>query len=131
MTLQELFDDLNEEELITEKAANLYRRRWNSKFGKKGLWSYEHREKLGLTPDDRDYIVHHKDGNHENNHKRNLVALTRAEHAAQEKPALKHEKCKICGNKHFGRGYCAKHYYLYVTKKNKKKKVKKSIDKVQ
>lgn len=109
-------EEILEEEIIIEHKANLYDRHWSVETG---LWSYAHREKLGLGPNDRDYVVHHKDGNINNNRKSNLQKLTRAEHAAIGKPALKHEKCKICGAKHFGKGYCAKHYWLLVTKKKR------------
>lgn len=114
-----LEEEENIENLLLEKPANWYARHWSAETG---LWSYEHREKLGLKARDG-YVVHHKDGNHHNNHKRNLVKLTRAEHARIEKPALKHDHCKIkgCKNKHFGRGYCAQHYWLKITKKGKKK----------
>jgi hypothetical protein len=115
------FDEILEEEYedcdtLLEHPANEYDRHWNRKFG---LWEYSHRTKLGLTPRNRKWVVHHKDGNIHNNSKWNLEKLTRAEHARVGKPALKHEKCKICGAKHFGKGYCAHHYWLYVTKKNK------------
>lgn len=118
MTLQELI----KEQLLLEKPANEYSRRWNKETN---LWSYQHREKLGLTPKDRDKVVHHKDGNHKNNNKKNLKAMTRAEHAAAEKPALKHKTCKICGNKHYARHLCAKHYWLYITKPKLKNKLTK------
>ena len=42
--------------------------------------------------------------------------------AAAEKPALKHTHCKLCKNKHYAKGYCAKHYWLYVTKPKLKTK---------
>lgn len=106
-------------EILLEKPANEYNRHWSKDTN---LWSYEHREKLGLSDKDRDIVVHHKDGNHKNNNKKNLKAMTRAEHAAAEKPALKHTHCKLCKNKHYAKGYCAKHYWLYVTKPKLKTK---------
>ena len=108
MTIEEIFN-LSEEqaELLIEKAANLYPRHWDKD---KRLWIYKHREELGLTDKDKDLVVHHKDDDHTNFNPDNLVAVTRAEHARLGKPALKHEKCKICGEPHFAKGYCQKHY---------------------
>ena len=117
MKLEEFIEEYEEEMELDEHPANEYSRHWDKE---RNLWVYDHRMKLGLSDKDRDYIVHHKDGNHHNNSKRNLLRLTRAEHARVEKPALKHDKCKVCGGKHFGRGYCAKHYYLYITKPKRK-----------
>lgn len=91
--------------------ANQYARKWNPSAGKHGLWSYEHRDKLGLTNKDSEYVVHHKDGDIHNNKKSNLEAISRAEHARVGKPALKHEKCRICGEPHFAKGLCRHHYY--------------------
>lgn len=107
MKIKEILDYLTEKKGKPWKA-NQYPRHWNKETN---LWSYSHREKLGLGPNDRDKVVHHKDGDINNFHKRNLQILTRGEHAAIGKPALKHEKCRYCGEKHFAKGLCRKHYY--------------------
>lgn len=107
MNLDEILESTSE--VILEKAANLYPRRWDNE---KRLWVYTHREKLGLSEKDRDLVVHHKDDDETNFDPENLEAISRAEHARIGKPALKHEKCKIsgCEQKHFAKGYCQKHY---------------------
>ena len=120
MTLEELLENIDDETLL-EKAANLYPRKWDKE---KKLWVYDHREALGLTDKDVDLIVHHKNGDEKDFSKGNLVAITRAEHARLEKPALKYEKCKLCGEKHFAKGYCQKHY-----KRIWRKALKKAIEK--
>lgn len=103
-------------EYITEKGdpekwhkANDYDREWDSKNNR---WSYKHRKKLGVE-NRSDLVVHHKDGNIHNNCAANLEAISRAEHAAVGKPALKWDHCKIknCKEKHFSKGYCRKHYW--------------------
>lgn len=109
------------EELLIEKAANLYKRHWDNE---KRLWIYDHREVLGLTDKDRDLIVHHKDDDETNFSKSNLVALTRAEHARVGKPALKHETCKNCGAPHFAKHLCQR-CYKRLWRKALKKALKK------
>lgn len=95
--------------LIKENwTANQYNRSWNTETN---LWQYEHRAKLGLGPNDRDKVVHHKDGNIHNNRKSNLEILDRGSHARTGRPALKHEKCTKCGKKHFAKGFCRQCYY--------------------
>lgn len=107
MTVEEILNEEGKDTLLTEKKANLYPRHWDNE---KRLWVYDHREKLGLTEKDKNLIVHHKDDDEKNHSIDNLVALTRAEHARIGKPALKHEKCRICGAKHFAKHLCQKHY---------------------
>jgi len=91
--------------------ANQYERKWNPSAGKKGLWEYKHRAKLGLYSTDTDKVVHHKNGNIHDNRKSNLEIVSRATHAALGKPALKHEKCRYCNKPHFAHGLCRSHYY--------------------
>jgi len=110
-----------EEYILLEKPANEYNRHWDKNTN---LWSYDHREKLGLSSKDNNLVVHHKDGNHKNNNKKNLKAVSRAEHARLEKPALKYKTCKICGGKHYAKHLCAKHYWLLITKPKLKAKIK-------
>lgn len=119
MTVEEILDEASKEEVITEKSANLYPRKWDNK---KRLWVYKHRELLGLSDKDRDLVVHHKDDDETNFDPDNLVAVTRAEHARLGKPALKHEKCKICGAPHFAKGLCQKHYKRIWRKRLQNKK---------
>lgn len=106
------------DEILTEKSANLYKRNWNQE---KRLWVYAHREALGLSEKDRHLVVHHKDDDETNFDPSNLVALTRAEHAKIGRPALKHEKCKICGKPHFARALCLMHYMREYRKEKRKK----------
>jgi hypothetical protein len=119
MTLNEILKDLDHQ-IFCEKHANEYDREWDAK---KNLWSYLHRRKLELDENDN-RVVHHKDGNHTNNSKKNLEALTRAEHCAIEKPAKKYDGCQKegCNNKHFSHGLCIKHFFQWYRSKNKKNK---------
>ncbi len=100
--------DLLEKDENGHWTANEYKRTWNSKTG---LWEYNHRSKLGLSPTNKDKVVHHKNGDIHDNRKSNLEVVSRAEHAATGKPALKHEKCRYCKEKHFGKGLCRYHYF--------------------
>ena len=128
MTVEEILNEEEKETLLTEKSANLYPRHWDNS---KRLWVYDHREKLGLSEKNRDLVVHHKDDDETNFNPDNLVAITRAEHARIGKPALKHEKCRICGAKHFAKGLCQKHYKRIWRKSLMKKinKTNKTLDK--
>lgn len=89
--------------------ADQYVRKWDSK---KNRWVYKHREKLGVS-NNPNLVVHHKDGNIHNNAAANLEAVTRAQHAAIGKPALKWEHCTVknCKEKNFSKGFCRKHYW--------------------
>lgn len=109
MKIQEILNLLEEKK--DWHKANEYSRVWNPKAGKKGLWEYKHRAKLGLYSTDTDKVVHHKNGNIHDNRKSNLEVVSRAKHAALGKPALKHEKCKYCKEKHFAHGLCRHHYF--------------------
>ena len=106
-----------EDKILSEKAANLYKRHWDKDLN---LWVYDHRDKLGLSPNNQE-IVHHKNGNHKDNSEENLEPLSRADHARVERPALKHETCKICGEKHYAEHLCQKHYMRKYRKALKKK----------
>lgn len=108
MKIKLFLEEILEEGKKKPWTANQYKRRWNAQTN---LWSYSHREKLGLTPADKDKVVHHKNGDIHDNRKSNLEVLTRGEHAAVGKPALKHEKCRYCDNKHFAKGLCRHHYF--------------------
>lgn len=57
-------------------------------------------------------IVHHIDGNKKNNNPDNLVLTTRQKHSAQHSTKY-NPICKVigCGEKHFGKGYCARHLW--------------------
>ena len=54
--------------------------------------------------------VHHIDGNPQNNDIMNLQRLCRSCHIKTHHPA---QKCKICGKKVKGYGYCNKHYIRF------------------
>jgi hypothetical protein len=108
MKIKNVFEIINEERKRKPWTANQYKRRWNKEIG---LWTYEHREKMGLTNKDIDKVVHHKNGDIHDNRKSNLEVVDRKTHAAIGKPALKHEKCRYCDKPHFARGLCRSHYY--------------------
>ena len=59
-------------------------------------------------PNARD--VHHKDGNYQNNNPDNLMRICRSCHNKQHRTA---RKCKVCGEKVKGHGYCNKHYIRF------------------
>lgn len=54
--------------------------------------------------------VHHKDGNYQNNSPDNLMRICRSCHNKQHRVA---GKCKICGKKVKGLGFCEKHYQRF------------------
>ncbi len=66
--------------------------------------------KLCGKPDARD--VHHKDGNHLNNSRGNLVRICRSCHNRLHK---QRKLCVICGKPQKGLGYCDKHYQRFKT----------------
>jgi hypothetical protein len=113
MKIKEILKTLQEDSSKWHKA-NDYKRVWDKEHNR---WSYAHRKKLGIE-NNPNLIGHHKDGNIKNNYAKNLEAVTRAEHAAIGKPALKWEHCKIknCKEKHFSKGYCRKHYWAKFKK---------------
>lgn len=95
---------------------------------KSGIWIYKHREALGLDYHDKDKLVHHKNHNKEDYSKKNLQIVSRSSHAIIDPNARKHYKCSVegCGNDHYGRELCFKHYMQRYRKKefgnyNKKK----------
>jgi hypothetical protein len=117
MTINELLNDLDKE-ILYEKRANEYDRDWDAK---KQLWSYLHRRKLELD-ETSNLVVHHKDGDHTNNSKKNLEALTRAEHCSVEKPAKKqpdHCTHSGCNKKCFSHSLCVKHFFQWYRSKKK------------
>lgn len=76
--------------------------------------------------------VHHKDGNHLNNSRRNLVRICRSCHIRHHRPRA---SCVICGKPVKGHGYCDKHYQRFkkygnpfAVKVNQHTKVGKSVD---
>lgn len=74
---------------------------------------HEHRivaeEMLG-RPLKKGEIVHHKDGNKQNNSPENLEIMTQSEHAAIH--SVKNRLCEIegCERKHYSKGMCQYHY---------------------
>lgn len=54
--------------------------------------------------------VHHKDKNYQNNSPENLMRICRGCHNKQHRTA---GKCKVCGKKVKGLGYCEKHYQRF------------------
>lgn len=154
MNLDELLDK-QEEEILDEAKhtrSDEYDRYWHKftpeekeqyiKEGhkpKSGIWIYRHREAMGLDYHNKDVIVHHKDHDKHNYKKSNLKILSRADHVREDPNARKHWKCSVpgCGNEHYARGYCLKHYIAhfrkgdfgnYNPKKNRSKKDRKKED---
>lgn len=143
---QDMFDELIGEAKHTR--ADEYSRYWHHftdeekkeyakthNVPKSGKWIYKHREVMGVTSDDKDVVVHHKNHDKHDFRKRNLQIVSRAEHCKIDPNALKHagEKCKEkgCGNDYYARGFCYKHYIAhfrkgeygnYNPKKNRSKK---------
>jgi hypothetical protein len=111
MTLEEILIDLTED-------TSPYKRHWDKDYvsptGRKGIWIYDHREKLGLKPNDG-FIGHHKDRNKENNNKKNLQKVDRRSHAIIDPNAKKYQdddKCDVkgCSKKPVAKGKCWAHY---------------------
>jgi endogenous inhibitor of DNA gyrase (YacG/DUF329 family) len=76
--------------------------------------------------------VHHKDGNHLNNSRANLVRICRSCHIRHHRPK---GSCIICGKPVKGLGYCDKHYQRFkkygdplLVKVNQHTKAGKSVD---
>lgn len=120
---QDMFDELLDEAKHTR--ADEYARYWHHftdeekaeyakthNVPKSGKWIYNHREAMGVTSDDKDVVVHHKNHDKHDYRKENLQVVSRAEHCRIDPNARKRWKCGIkgCGNEHYGRGYCLKHY---------------------
>lgn len=136
MNLNEFLDKTEDDILDEAKytSALEYKRHWKElskeeadKYNKEhgthihGYWVYDHREAAGATYGDNT-VVHHKDHDKHNNHKRNLMKISRADHCIVDPNALKHkgEKCKEkgCGNDYYAKGYCYKHYMKHYRKKD-------------
>lgn len=134
MNLDNLLDELEEDILDEAKhtRSDEYSRYWHhftdeekaeyakNHKPKSGKWIYNHREVMGLTSDDKDVVVHHKNHDKHDYRKSNLQIVTRAEHCRIDPNSLKHagEKCKEkgCGNDYYARGYCYKHYIAHFRK---------------
>lgn len=131
MTLKELVDKENSEKVFWEDDEIIdeakvvtpldYKRHWvefpkNEKhYSKKtgnrlyGIYIYDHREAAGAKYGDGK-VVHHKDHNKHNNSKSNLEKVSQSDHCKIDPNARKCYKCKICGEPHYAKGYCKKHY---------------------
>lgn len=64
-------------------------------------------------------IVHHKNHNRSDNRLENLqLCANHREHQKIHKPDT---FCKLCGNRHFGHGFCVKHYNEWKSKTGRTK----------
>jgi hypothetical protein len=101
-----------------KKRGDVLRGRGQGKAYRKLNGRHEHRvimETIIGRPLEPGEVVHHKDGNIQNNDPDNLELLaSQGEHARQH--STKNRKCEVpgCSEKHFCKGRCRVHYRLYL-----------------
>ncbi len=101
-----------------KKRGDVLRGRGQGKTYRKLNGRHEHRvimETIIGRPLESGEVVHHKDGNIQNNDPNNLELLvSQGEHCREH--FTKNRKCEVpgCSEKHFCKGRCRVHYRLYL-----------------